>query len=543
MNDAVLKAPLAENEPALNYSAGSPEREKLKAELDRLLGETRDIPLIIGGKEIRTGNLMPIVRPDEHSTILGYFHKAGETESTAAVEAALAAKGEWAALPWEERAAVFRRAASLISGKYRSVLVAATMLGQAKTVQQAEIDAACETIDFLRINPLFMERIYSEQPRSGADEWNRLSYRPLEGFVYAVTPFNFTAIAVNLTTAPAMMGNVVVWKPSSTSILSNWVFMKILEEAGLPPGVINFLPGDGRVISRIALSRAEFAGLHFTGSTPVFNGLWKQAAANLSIYRSYPRLVGETGGKDFIFMDPSADEDASLVAALRGAYEYQGQKCSAASRLYVPRSMAPRFIDRLAEAVRALPMGKVDDFRNFMSAVIDEASFDGIEFYLERARSSSSVRALAGGKGDKSDGFFLEPSLLLAEDPHYETMEAELFGPVLSAYVYDDANMAEAYRLVDATSPYALTGSIMASDRRAIVSGLEALKGAAGNLYVNDKPTGAVVGRQPFGGMRASGTNDKAGSLLNLMRWSSACTVKENFAPPIEWRYPHMGEA
>jgi 1-pyrroline-5-carboxylate dehydrogenase len=339
------------------------------------------------------------------------------------------------------------------------------------------------------------------------------------------------------------MGNTVVWKPASTSVLSGWLVMKILEEAGLPPGVINFLPGDGRKISGVALASRDFAGLHFTGSTQVFNGLWTQVAAHLSSYRAYPRLVGETGGKDFIFVDPSADEDATLVAALRGAYEYQGQKCSAASRLYLPSSMAPRFLERLAEAVRDLPMGKVDDFRNFMSAVIDEASFDNIEGYLGRARGSASVKVLAGGAGDKSCGYFVEPSLLLAEDPHYETMEAELFGPVLSAHVYDERRMEEAYGLVDSTSPYALTGSIMATDRRSIVRGLEALKRAAGNLYVNDKPTGAVVGRQPFGGARASGTNDKAGSLLNLLRWTSAGAVKENFAPPTEWRYPHMDQA
>ena len=543
MNDALLRVPPAENEPALSYAPGSPERARLKTELDRMLGETFDIPLVIGGKEIRTGDTAPLGLPDDLSTKLGLYHRAGKAEASLAVEAALAAKAEWAALPWEERAAVFRRAASLIAGERRALLVAATMLGQGKTVQQAEIDAACETIDFLRINPRFMERIYGEQPESGQDEWNRLSYRPLEGFVYAVTPFNFTAIAANLTTAPAMMGNTVVWKPASTSVLSNWVFLKILEEAGLPPGVINFLPGGGGAISSVALSRPELAGIHFTGSTAVFNSLWKQVAASLSSYRAYPRLVGETGGKDFIFMDPSAHLESTLVAALRGAFEYQGQKCSAASRLYLPSSLAPGFLDSLAAAVDSLPMGRVRDFRNFLSAVIDEASFDSLSASLEAARGSPSVKLLAGGGCDKSEGFFIRPSLLLEEDPRGATMETELFGPVLSAYVYDEKRMDEAYALVDSTSPYALTGSIMATDRRAIVRGLAALRNSAGNLYVNDKPTGAVVGRQPFGGMRGSGTNDKAGSWLNLTRWTSAGAVKENFAPPVEWRYPHMTEA
>jgi 1-pyrroline-5-carboxylate dehydrogenase len=542
MNDALPRTPPAENEPVLTYAPGSPERGRLKAELDRLLGEHFDIPLIIGGREIRTGRTCPLVDPGDRATSLGLWHQAGEAEAKAAVEAALAARAEWSKIPWEERAAVFRRAASLIAGKYRARLVAATMLGQGKTVQQAEIDAACEVIDFLRFNPRFMERIYSEQPDGGGDEWNRLSYRPLEGFVYAVTPFNFTAIAANLTTAPAMMGNVVVWKPASTSILSNWVFMKVLEEAGLPPGVINFVPGNGSVISGVVMARPEFAGLHYTGSTAVFNALWRQVADNLSAYRSYPRIVGETGGKDFIFVDPTADPEISLVAAIRGAYEYQGQKCSAASRLYLPSSLAPAFLDRLAAEVRLLPMGRVTDFGNFLSAVIDESSFDRLEGQLGRSSLSTSARVLAGGRGDKAEGFFIEPSLILVEDPRSETMETELFGPVLSAFVYDEGHMDEAYRLVDVTSPYALTGSIMATDRRAIVRGLEALRNAAGNLYVNDKPTGAVVGRQPFGGMRGSGTNDKAGSHINLLRWTNAGAVKENFAPPTEWRYPHMGE-
>jgi 1-pyrroline-5-carboxylate dehydrogenase len=546
MNDAILRAPPAENEPVLSYAPGSPERTLLKAEIDRLLAQDFDIPCIIGGREVRTGRTSPILRPDDRSRPLGRFHLAGEAEARAAVDAALAAKAEWEDMGWEERAAVFRRAAALIAGKYRPAIVASTMLNQSKTVHQAEIDAACEVVDFLRINPRFMESLYSQQPQSGRDEWNRVQYRPLEGFVYAVTPFNFTSIAANLPTAPAMMGNVVVWKPASTSVLSNWFLMKIYEEAGLPPGVINFLPGNGGAISKVVLARPEFAGLHFTGSTGVFNSLWRQVADNLSIYRSYPRVVGETGGKDFIFLDPSADREVALVAALRGAFEYQGQKCSAASRLYVPSGLAPKFLESLGAEIESIAMGPTTDFRNFMGAVIDETSFDTIMPYLERACSASSascaLKLLAGGRGDRSAGYFIRPTLLLAEDPRYETMEKELFGPVLSAYVYDESDMEAAYRLVDSTSPYGLTGAIIANDRGAVVRALHALRHAAGNLYVNDKPTGAVVGRQPFGGMRASGTNDKAGSILNLIRWTSAGAVKENFDPPRSWGYPFMAE-
>ncbi|MDA8424560.1 MAG: L-glutamate gamma-semialdehyde dehydrogenase [Treponema sp.] len=546
MNDAILRTPPAENEPVLSYAPGSPERTLLKAEIDRLLAQDFDIPCIIGGREVRTGVTSPIVRPDDLSRPLGRFHRAGEAEAGIAVDAALKAKAEWEDMGWEERAAVFRRAAALIAGKYRPAIVASTMLNQSKTVHQAEIDAACEVVDFLRINPRFMESLYSQQPQSGRDEWNRVQYRPLEGFVYAVTPFNFTSIAANLPTAPAMMGNVVVWKPASTSVLSNWFLMKIFEEAGLPPGVINFLPGNGGTISKVALARPEFAGLHFTGSTNVFNSLWRQVADNLSIYRSYPRVVGETGGKDFIFLDPSADREVALVAALRGAFEYQGQKCSAASRLYVPSGLAPEFLDNLGAEIESIKMGPTTDFRNFMGAVIDETSFGTIMPYLGRACSASSascgLKLLAGGTGDKSAGYFIRPTLLLAEDPRYETMEKELFGPVLSAYVYDEGDLEAAYRLVDTTSPYGLTGAVIANDRGAVVRALHALRHAAGNLYVNDKPTGAVVGRQPFGGMRASGTNDKAGSILNLIRWTSAGAVKENFDPPRSWGYPFMDE-
>jgi len=540
MNDLITRTPPAANEPVLSYSPGSPERVALEAELARLAGERFDIPLVIGGRELRTGRTLPLARPDDLGSDLGVWHQAGAAEATLAVETALAVRSEWIALPWEERAAVFLRAAALVSGKYRATLVAATMLGQGKTVHQAEIDAACEVADFLRINPGLMARVYAEQPDSGPLEWNRLSYRPLEGFVYAVSPFNFTAIAANLATAPAMMGNVVVWKPASSSILSNWYLMKILVEAGLPPGVVNFVPGRAAEVTGAVVARPEFAGLHFTGSTAVFNSLWKNVAANLESYRAYPRLVGETGGKGFVFVDPSADPEVALVAALRGAFEYQGQKCSAASRLYLPASLAPAFLGRLSSEIGELAMGRVDDFSNFLSAVIDEAAFDRLSGHLERARKDPGLRVLAGGKGARAQGWYVEPSLLLSEEPRSTTMVEELFGPVLSTFVYDEKDMEGALRLVDTTSPYGLTGAVIATDRRAIVRDLDALRFSAGNLYVNDKPTGAVVGRQAFGGMRGSGTNDKAGSLLNLLRWTNAGAVKENLAPPLDWHYPHQ---
>ncbi|MFZ2782492.1 MAG: L-glutamate gamma-semialdehyde dehydrogenase [Rectinemataceae bacterium] len=537
MSDGTLSAMKSVNEKPYDYAPGSAERELLEVELRNLLGAELDIPLIIGGKEIRTGKTQVLATPDDRSRTLGRYHKAGAKEAALAVEAALAAKQSWAAMPRGERAAIFRKAAALISGKYRPRIVAATMLGQGKTAYQAEIDAACETADFFRFNPVFAEQIWDMQPDSTATETNRMEYRPLEGFVYAVTPFNFTSIAANLPSAPALMGNTVVWKPASSSILSNWVLMKVYEEAGLPPGVINFLPGSGSEISAVALARREFAGLHFTGSTRVFKDLWRQIAANIDGYSAYPRIVGETGGKDFIFMDPSADQNIALAAAVRGAFEYQGQKCSAASRLYVPRSVSGDFLPRLADEVRSLPMGKVTDFGAFLSAVIDEAAFDTIEGFIERARRSPTARILAGGGCDKSEGFYIEPTLIEDRDPRGETMVSELFGPVLTVHVYDDGDRCAAYRLVDSTSPYGLTGSVIARDRNAIIAAQEALRNAAGNFYVNDKPTGAVVGRQPFGGMRGSGTNDKAGSFLNLTRWVNALAVKENLDPPSDWRY------
>jgi 1-pyrroline-5-carboxylate dehydrogenase len=543
MNNAIPRVPRPANEPILAFAPGSPERAALKAEIERLRKTEFDIPVVIGGKQIRTGKTAPLARPDCLSETLGRYHLAGEAEAKAAIAAALAAKAEWESLPWEERAAVFLRMAELITGPWRLTLDAACMLGQSKTPWQAEIDAVCEVADFLRYNPAYMERLYEDQPGNGPAEWNRMSLRALDGFVYAVTPFNFTSIACNLATSPAMMGNTVVWKPASSSILSNWLLMQIYEEAGLPPGVINFLPGPGSVITKAVLGAPEFAGLHFTGSTAVFRSLWQGIGEGLPRYRNYPRIVGETGGKDFIFVDPSADLEACLPACIRGAFEYQGQKCSAASRLYVPKSTGPAFLEKLAAEIKTIPMGEITDFRNFMGAVIDEASFDNISGAIARAKKAKGVRILAGGGADKSKGFFIEPTLILSEDPHSETLENELFGPVLTAYVYDDSDMDAAYRLVDGTSPYALTGAVWAKDRRAIVRALDALRHSAGNLYVNDKPTGAVVGRQPFGGARASGTNDKAGSMLNLLRWASAGAIKENFAPARVWRYAHMDEA
>jgi 1-pyrroline-5-carboxylate dehydrogenase len=540
MNNGIFHIPHPVNEPVLAYAPGSPERTALKKEIARLRTTQLDIPLIIDGKEVRTGTTAPIRRPDAHGEVLGVYHLAGEAEVRMAIEAAMAAKAEWAALPWEERAAVFLRAAELISVKYRALMDAATMLCQSKTAHQAEIDAVCEVTDFLRFNPFYMEQIYAQQPENVKGEWNRSAYRPLEGFVYAVTPFNFTSIAANLPSAPAMMGNTVVWKPASNAVYSNYMLMKLYMEAGLPPGVINFLPGSGGLISNIVLSSPDFAGFHFTGSTDVFRSLWKQIAANLERYRTYPRIVGETGGKDFILIDPSADLPSTVTAVLRGAFEYQGQKCSAASRLYIPASRAKEFTEALVEEISAIPMGEITDFRNFMGAVIDETAFDTIRGYIERAKNSRQARILAGGTCDKSKGWFIEPTLILTEDPQSESMVNEIFGPVLTAYVYDDRDMEAVYRLIDTTSPYGLTGAIMATDRGRINRALTALQNAAGNLYINDKPTGAVVGRQPFGGARASGTNDKAGSYLNLLRWVSAVAIKENFAPPSSWRYPFM---
>ena len=533
---------LPANEPAKTYAPGSPERAALEAEIARQLANPVEIPLVIDGREVRTGRIREIRAPFDHSLVLGCYHAAGEAEAVAAADSAMKAAPLWAAMPFGDRAAIFRKAAALIHEGWWQKLIASTIQGQSKNVHQAEIDAVCETADFLRINPALAEELYAQQPRSDSRETNIVDYRPLEGFVYAVSPFNFTAIAANLAAAPALMGNVVVWKPASSSVLSGWYLMKLYEEAGLPTGVINFLPGSAGAITAALMSRADFAGLHFTGSTQVFNSLWKTAANNLSTYRAYPRLVGETGGKNFIFVHPDADTDAAIAASIRGAFEYQGQKCSAASRLYIPVSGSKEFLARLTAEVKALPMGSPLEYRNFVNAVIDETAFDTIAGFISRAKSDPAATILAGGGCDKSKGYFIEPTLILSADPHSESMVEEIFGPVLTVYVYDDDDLDAVCRLVDESSPYALTGALFARDRCAIQDLSYAFRNSAGNFYVNDKPTGAVVGRQPFGGARASGTNDKAGSMLNLIRWVSPRTIKENLSPPKDWRYPSWFE-
>ena len=542
MTNAIFNLPTALNEPGLSYAPGSKERTLLKAELDRQYNQVLDIPLIIGGKEIRTGNTLKVVCPHEHGHILANCHQAGEAEIKLAIEAAQKAKAAWENTPWEERAAVANRMASLITTKYRYILNAATMLNQSKTAHQAEIDSTCETADFFRWNAKFMEQIYSIQPESHPHVWNRMQYRALEGFVFAVSPFNFTAIAANLATAPALMGNTVVWKPATTSILSNYYLMQLYKEAGLPDGVINFVPSKGSVIGKVVLDDPNFAGIHFTGSTGVFQGMWQTVANNLSKYKSYPRLVGETGGKDYIFVHGSADPVEAATAILRGSFEYQGQKCSACSRVYAPASLWPTIKDLLLEMMAQVKMGDPRDFRNFMAAVIDESSFDNAMSYIEKAKASPKASIIAGGHGDKSKGYFVEPTIILTTDPRFISMEEEIFAPVLTIYVYEDAHLEETLKILDSTSPYALTGAIFAKDRTVINHLTEALANTAGNFYINDKCTGAMVGHQPFGGARASGTNDKAGSFLNLVRWTSPRTIKECFAPHREFEYPFMAE-
>ena len=542
MTNAIYNLPEAHNEPGLTYAPGSRERALLKAELERQYHQVVDIPLIIGGQEIRTGNVLQAVCPHEHGHVLANVHQAGEAEIRLAIQAAQEAKAAWEATPWEERAAVANRMASLISTKYRYILNAATMLNQSKTAHQAEIDSTCETADFFRFNAKFMEQLYRNQPQSSTHIWNRMQYRALEGFVLAVSPFNFTAIAANLATAPAFMGNTVVWKPATTAILSNYYLMQMYKEAGLPDGVINFVPGKGSQIGSIALNHPDFAGLHFTGSTGVFQGMWQTVANNLPKYKSYPRLVGETGGKDYIFVHASADPVEAATAILRGSFEYQGQKCSACSRVYAPASLWPSIKAFLLEMVAKVRMGDVRDFRNFMGAVIDEASFDGTMAYIEKAKASPKAEIIAGGHGDKTKGYFVEPTIILTTDPRFVTMEEEIFAPVLTVYVYEDKALEETLQLLDTTSPYALTGSIFARDRQVIDHLTTVLANTAGNFYINDKCTGAMVGHQPFGGARASGTNDKAGSLLNLIRWTSARCIKENFAPDRTFTYPFMEE-
>ena len=540
--NAIPKIPQPINEAVLSYAPGAPERAELKQTLKELSGRVVEIPLIIGGKEVRTGRTVDVGMPHCHHHVLAKAHQAGPGEVGAAIAATREAWGEWSAWGFERRAAVFLKAADLLATRYRSIVNASTMLGQSKTAHQAEIDAACELIDFFRFNVHYAERLRAEQPHSVAGVWNYLDFRPLEGFVYAITPFNFTSIGGNLPTAPAIMGNTVVWKPAATAVLSNYFIMRLLEEAGLPPGVINFVPGPSVQVSERLLADRAFAGIHFTGSTEVFQTLWKQAAANLTSYASYPRLVGETGGKDFVLAHASADVDELATGLVRGAFEYQGQKCSAASRAYIPDAIWPQVRDRMLAMLAEVKVGDPADFRNFMGAVIDRKAFDKIKAFIEAAKRAPGVKVLFGGGANDADGYFIEPTVLESQDPTYRTMCEEIFGPVLTVHVYPAARWADTLRLVDQTSPYALTGAIFAQERRIVEEAKQALRYAAGNFYINDKPTGAVVGQQPFGGARASGTNDKAGSLLNLIRWVSPRAVKENFIPPRSFTYPFMAE-
>jgi len=540
MNNAIYNFREPLNEPMLNYLPGSPERISLEKELERQSNIVIDIPLIIGGKEIRTGRTGNVVMPTDHNHLLATYHIASEKEVSMAISAALDAKECWMTLAWMERASIMNRAAELISKKYRFLLNTATMLGQGKNAFQAELDAACEVIDYLRFNSYFASLIYREQPVSDNQTINRLEYRPLEGFIYTISPFNFTAIASNLNTSVAMMGNTTVWKPATTSLLSSYYLMNILKEAGLPDGVINFIPGSGSIISSVVLNHKDLAGIHFTGSNSTFNILWKTVSENLSKYRSYPKLVGETGGKDFIFAHNSAKPVELATAIVRGAFEYQGQKCSAASRSYIPRSLWEETRANLLRMTAEIKIGDVMDFGNFVNAVIDESSFNAIMGYIEKARLSTEVEIITGGKGDKTKGFFIEPTIIVTTDPHFITMEEEIFGPVMTIFVYDDTNFEETLKLCDTTSPFGLTGSIFSNDKFAMIQACRALRYAAGNFYINDKPTGAMVGQQPFGGARGSGTNDKAGSYLNLIRWLSPRTIKETLIPATDFKYPYM---
>lgn len=541
MNNSVYLFEKPHNEPVYSYVPGTPERKKLQEALAELASQKQEIMPIIGGKEISTGNMGTVVMPHDHHHVLANYHKVGEKEVTLALEAARKAHHDWSNLPWTERASVMMRIARLIATKYRYQLAAALMLGQSKNPMQAEIDAPCELIDFLTFSTYYAGKIYSDQPVSDLTMLNRMEYRSLEGFVLAVTPFNFTSIASNLNLAPAMMGNVTVWKPSTTSLLSNWLLMKIYKEAGLPDGVVNFLPGQGALIGRITTAAPDLAGFHFTGSTATFNSIWKSIAGNIDHYHTYPRIVGETGGKNFVMVHPSACPEEVACALVRGAFEYQGQKCSAASRAYIPRSLWSKVKEVMCDMIKTIKMGDVCDFSNFVNAVIDEASFDNLAAYINRAKQSADAEILIGGNCDKSVGYFVEPTVIVVNKPDYETMCDELFGPVLSVFVYEDSDYTDTLRLVDKTSPYGLTGSIFSYDRYATEEALALLQHAAGNFYINDKPTGAVVGQQPFGGSRASGTNDKAGGPINLLKWCSPRCIKETYTPPTDYRYPFLG--
>ena len=535
-----FNVPEPTNEPVRDYAPGTPERDSIKARLARMETERVEIPLIIGGRHIHTGTTIDAVMPHRHSHVLATCHRAGAEEIKQAIQASMDAHREWSAMRWEDRASIFLTAAELLATTWRDTINAATMLDQSKTVHQAEVDAACELIDFLRFNVHFAEEIYERQPFSSEGTWNRIDYRPLEGFVYAITPFNFTAIGGNLSSSPAIMGTTVVWKPSSTALLGGYYVMRLFEEAGIPPGVINFVPGPPAETTDLLLSSPDFAGVHFTGSTGVFQGLWKTVGERITTYRSYPRLVGETGGKDYIVAHPSADPGALKTAIVQGAFEYQGQKCSAASRAYLPQSVWKELRDPLVEETNAITMGEPTDFRNFMGAVIDRAAYDKISGYIDRAAASADADIIAGGEHDDSEGYFIRPTIIQSHKPDYESMCDEIFGPVITVYVYPDSDWSAVLELVESTSPYGLTGAVFSRDRAALREARDALRFTAGNFYINDKPTGAVVGQQPFGGGRASGTNDKAGSVMNLLRWTSAQSIKETLVPSTDYRYPFM---
>lgn len=535
--------PTPVNEPVYDYAPGSKERQLLQNALRQAREEEADIPMFIQGKEVRTDNKGELRPPHDHKHLIGYYHKGEKKHIEAAIRAALEAKKDWECLPWEERAAIFLKAADLIAGKYRYQLNAATMLGQSKNAYQAEIDSACEMVDFLRFNVKYMSEIYAQQPPvSGAGVWNRVEQRPLEGFVFALTPFNFTAIAGNLPSSVAMMGNVVVWKPADTQIYAAYLLMKIFHEAGVPDGVINLIYAHGPDAGEVIFNHPDFAGIHFTGSTAVFQEIWKTIGNNIHQYKSYPRIVGETGGKDFIVVHPSADASVANTAIVRGAFEYQGQKCSAASRVYIPKSLWPEIKELMIADIESFKVGPTEDFTNFVNAVIDEKSFDKLVKYIDQAKSDLDAEIIIGGTYDKSIGYFIQPTVILAKQPDYVTLREELFGPVLTVYVYEDEKWEETLKLIDETSIYALTGAVIAQDRYAITQATVALRNAAGNFYINDKCTGAVVGQQPFGGARGSGTNDKAGSMINLLRWVSPRTIKESFNPPTDYRYPFLGQ-